>query len=198
VKPEVVGLSLVNKHSCVIGQDTEMSWKFSGIEKPQVTWSFNGRALVRNDRFRVAESNDEKSILTILKTQFIDAGVYTARARNSVGEVEANMTLAIVGIKPVIITDLGAQLQVMKGQTMTLMLVISGTPKPKITWMRGNDELALDTYVRVTLPTDDNDGTHTLTVANVQPQHQGEYSAKIENIAGSLRSGNCRVFVIGK
>lgn len=198
MKPEVVGLSLVNNQSCLIGQDTEISWKFSGLEKPQVIWHFNGRALVGNDRFQMADNKDERSTLTIRKTQYNDAGVYTARAKNSVGEVEASTSLDIVGIKPIIMTDLGAQMQVTSGQTMTLKLVISGNPKPKITWMRGSDELAPDTYVRTTVPTDDNDGTHTLTIVNVQPHHQGPYSAKIENIAGSLKSRNCVVSVNGE
>ncbi|CAF1678484.1 unnamed protein product, partial [Adineta ricciae] len=38
VKPKVEAAKPANDQSCVIGQDTQISWKFSGIEKPQVTW----------------------------------------------------------------------------------------------------------------------------------------------------------------
>ncbi|CAF4131486.1 unnamed protein product, partial [Rotaria sordida] len=38
VKPKVEAAKPANEQSAVIGQDTQISWKFSGIEKPQVTW----------------------------------------------------------------------------------------------------------------------------------------------------------------
>ncbi|CAF5023728.1 unnamed protein product, partial [Rotaria sp. Silwood1] len=40
VKPKVEAAKPANDQTCVIGQDTQISWKFSGIEKPQVTWLF--------------------------------------------------------------------------------------------------------------------------------------------------------------
>ncbi|CAF2098004.1 unnamed protein product [Rotaria magnacalcarata] len=112
MKPKVEAFNPFNEQSCVVGQHTEMSWKFSGIEKPQVTWWFSGQPLKTNSRFRVTESEDGRSTITIHKTEFVDEGIYIARAYNSVGETEAKTILYIAGIKPVIEIDLEAKLKV--------------------------------------------------------------------------------------
>ncbi len=82
---------------------------------------------------------------------------------------------------------------------MTLKLSATGTPRPDIVWMRGNDELVPNDRIQVTIPTteEDND-TYTLTILNVQPEDQGEYTAKITNVGGSIKSKKCKVTVTSK
>jgi titin len=120
--------------------------------------------------------------------------VYTAKATNAVGEAEAKTTLNIAGIKPVITTDLDAALQATKGESMTIKLAATGTPQPDVVWIRGNDELVPSDRIQVTAPTAGDD-TYTLTILNVQPEDQGDYSAKITNVGGSLKSKKCKVTV---
>ncbi|CAF4944210.1 unnamed protein product, partial [Rotaria socialis] len=47
-QPKVEAQEPVNDQSCVIGQDTQISWKFSGIGKPGVKWLFNNKPLPTN------------------------------------------------------------------------------------------------------------------------------------------------------
>ena len=89
VKPKVEAAKPANEQSCVIGQDTQISWKFSGIEKPQVTWLFNGQPVTSSDRVQISESEDGTSTLSIRAAELTDKGVYTAKATNAVGEAEA-------------------------------------------------------------------------------------------------------------
>ncbi|CAF1492279.1 unnamed protein product, partial [Rotaria sordida] len=93
VKPKVEAAKPANEQSAVIGQDTQISWKFSGVEKPQVTWFFNGQPLPTNERFQITETDDGTSTLSIRHAELTDKGVYTAKATNAVGEVEAKTTL---------------------------------------------------------------------------------------------------------
>ncbi|CAF4218250.1 unnamed protein product, partial [Rotaria magnacalcarata] len=72
VKPKVEAPKPANDQTCVIEQDTQISWKFSGIEKPEVTWLFNGQPLPTDDRFHVTESEDGISTLSIHKAQLAD------------------------------------------------------------------------------------------------------------------------------
>jgi hypothetical protein len=188
----------VNEQSCVIGQDTQISWKFSGIEKPQVTWLLNGQPLPTNERLQITETEDGTSTLSIRHAELTDKGVYTAKAINAVGEAEAKTTLNIAGIKPLITTDLDAALSATKGESMTLKLAATGTPKPDIVWIRGSDELVPSDRIQVTAPTAEGDDTYTLTILNVQPDDQGEYTAKITNVGGSLKSKKCKVTVSSK
>ncbi|CAF2975094.1 unnamed protein product [Rotaria sp. Silwood2] len=195
VQPKVEAPKSVNDRSCVFGQDSQISWKFSGIEKPQVAWFFNGQPISTNNRFQMTETGDGTSTLSIRQAELADQGVYTARATNAVGEAEAKTTLRITCIKPVINTDLNAALQVTKGETKTLNISVSGTPKPNIFWMKGNTELTPNVRIKVKTPIQDDD-TYTLTILHIQPEDQGEYSAKISNVGGSLQSNKCKVTVL--
>ena len=182
----------------MIGQDTQITWKFSGIEKPLVAWLFNGQPLPTNERYQITETEDGTSTLAIKKAELTDKGVYTAKATNAVGEAEAKTTLNIAGIKPVITTDLDAALQATKGETMTIKLAATGTPRPDVMWVKGNDDLVPSDRIQVTAPTNEGDDTYTLTILNVQPEDQGDYSAKITNVGGSLKSKKCKVTVTSK
>ncbi len=101
-------------------------------------------------------------------------------------------------MKPVLTNDLEAGVQATKGESMIIKIAASGTPKPDIVWMRGNDELVPSDRIQVTAPTTEGDDTYTLTILNVQPEDQGDYSAKITNVGGSLKSKKCKVTVASK
>ena len=198
MKPKVEAPKPANEQSCVIGQDTQISWKFSGIEKPQVTWLFNGQPLTTNERYQITDTEDGTSTLSIRNAQLADKGVYTAKATNAVGDAEAKTTLNIAGVKPTVTSDLEAGIQATKGESLTIKIVASGTPRPDVVWMRGNDELVPSDRVQVTAPTAEGDDTYTLTILNVQPEDQGDYSAKITNVGGSLKTKKCKVTVASK
>ncbi|CAF5130224.1 unnamed protein product, partial [Rotaria sp. Silwood1] len=89
IQPKVEAPKSVSHQSCIFGQDTQISWKFSGNEKPQVTWFFNGQPLLTNDRFQVTEIYDGTSTLWIRQAELAYQGDYIARAINAVGEAEA-------------------------------------------------------------------------------------------------------------
>ncbi|CAF4258248.1 unnamed protein product [Rotaria sp. Silwood2] len=194
VQPKVEAPTSENNQSCVIGQDTQISWKFSGIEKPRVTWLFNGQPLPTNDRFQVTETDDGTSTLSIRQAEFADQGDYIARATNAFGKVEAQTILSIACIKPVINADLNAALQATKGEAMTLKISVSGIPKPDVVWMRDSNKLKSNDHIQMITPTD-GDETYTLTILNIQSEDQGEYSAEISNIGESLKSKKCKVTV---
>ncbi|CAF2098780.1 unnamed protein product [Rotaria magnacalcarata] len=178
IPPKVEAHKPENDQSCIAGQDTYISWKFSGIEKPRVT-----------------ETNDGTSELSIHQAELADQGIYTAMATNSVGKAEAKTTLFII-IKPMITVNLDGSLQATKDETMTLKIVASGTPKPDIVWMKGSNEIKPNDRVHETKENhDDDDYIYTLVISHVEPEDQGEYSAKISNIGESLVSNKCKVTV---
>ncbi|CAF3567604.1 unnamed protein product [Rotaria sp. Silwood1] len=197
VQPKVEAPISENNQSCVFGQDIQISWKFSGIGKPRVTWFFNGQSLPTSDRLRVTETDDGTSILTIRQAELGDQAVYAARATNAFGEAEAQTTLKIDCIKPFIKANLNTALTVTKGTTLTLKLVASGAPKPHIVWMKDDNELTLNDRIQMTTPIG-NDDKYTLTILNVQPDDYGDYLAKVSNVGGSLQSDKCKVIVSSK
>ncbi|CAF4047190.1 unnamed protein product, partial [Rotaria sordida] len=194
VQPKVEAPTSVSEQSCMFGENTQISWKFSGIGKLRVTWFFNDQPLSTDNRLQVTETDDGTSILTIRQVELGDQGVYTTRATNAFGVAEGQTTLKIDCIKPVINADLNSALKVTKGETMALKIVSSGTPKPDIVWMKDDNELTPNDRIQVTT-SDGNDDKYTMAILNVQPGDQGEYSAKIFNVGGSLESNKCKVTV---
>ncbi|CAF1571980.1 unnamed protein product [Rotaria magnacalcarata] len=194
VQPKVEAPKAANHQLCIIGEDIQISWKFSGIEKPQVTWFHNDQLLPINSRFQVAETDDGTSKLSIHQAEVADQGIYTARATNSVGETEAKTTLFII-VKPAIKVNIGGSLQALKGETIKLKIIATGTPKPDIVWMKGNDEVTPNDRIQETRQTCNNDEICTLVIMNAEPEDQGEYSAKISNVGDSLISNKCKITV---
>lgn len=198
VKPYVVGDRTTNEQSCIVGQNIQISWTFAGIEKPEVTWSFNGQSLSTGERFQINETEDGTSTLSIRATELTDKGVYTTRATNSVGTVEATTNLKISNIKPTILTDLEDTLQAIRGKSISMMLVFGGQPNSTVTWMRNNTKIIPEDNIQIIVPITENDNKYTLTILNVQPSDEGEYFAKVSNAAGSIESKKCTVNVRSK
>jgi hypothetical protein len=141
VRPRVEAAEMSNEQSCIINEDTQISWRFSGIEKPQVAWLFNGQSLPINERFQITETDDGISTLSIRATELYDGGIYTARAINSVGQVEATTKLNINGIQPMIINGLEGTLGVIRDESMIMKLNVTGIPKPGVIWLRDSCKL---------------------------------------------------------
>lgn len=151
-----------------------------------------------NDRFQTIETDDGMSTLSIRATDLNDKGVYTARATNSVGELEAKTKLRIVTIKPMMMSDLQSTLKALKGESMSINLSVRGKPEPDVIWMRNNIELIPNDNIQITISSIEDVNKHILTILNVQPNDQGEYFAKISNIAGSIESKKCIVTAMSK
>ena len=199
MKPKVEAPKPANDQSCLFGQDTQITWRFSGIERPHVTWLFNGQPLADNPRYNVTHNDDDgSSTLSIHAAELTDKGVYTARATNAVGEAEAKTTLNISGIKPVILNDLEPNVQAIKDEPVTIKITASGTPRPEVVWIRGSEELVPSEHVQMTEPTETEPDTYTLTITSVKPEDQGEYTAKITNVGGTLKSKKCKLAVMSK
>lgn len=65
---------------------------------PVVTWFFQGKPIANTEMFRIELTNDGYTSLEIPKVDIDDAGVYTVRASNPAGMVEASAMLYVKGI----------------------------------------------------------------------------------------------------
>ncbi|CAM4988877.1 unnamed protein product, partial [Rotaria socialis] len=138
---------------------------------------------------------DGTSTLSICRAERADQGIYTAMATNSAGEAEARTTLSIIIIKPGITVNLDGSLQIIKAETMTLRITAIGTPKPGIVWMKGNNKIEPIDRIHETTQNHNDDYIYTLEIVNLQPEDEGEYSATLSNIGGSLQSNKCKITV---
>lgn len=100
-------------------------------------------------------------------------------------------------IKPTIIRDLEPAINATKGEPMTLTIEASGNPKPTVRFFRGSDELVA-AEGQIEMKESEDGQTFTVTIVSMQPSHQGEYTATIQNTGGVAKSKKCKVTVSSK
>lgn len=78
------------------GDPATLEARFSGTKPLTATWMKAGKELVSGQRWKVV-STDNSSVLKINKTDKSDAGEYTFRVSNDVGQSSCEVTLTILG-----------------------------------------------------------------------------------------------------
>lgn len=134
-KPEIIGKHGKREKSCIVGQEVEISWRFRSTDELRVTWLFNGHVLSQFDRIELRQEDDEYTLL-IRNFQASDTGIYTIRATNDHGNVEAETKLLVFDTRPIIISDSISSISVIIGQAIYFQLAVCSYGPINIIWMR--------------------------------------------------------------
>jgi len=127
--------------------------------------------------------------LTLTSVTIANAGSYTCVVTNSAGSTTSTAVTLAVTLAPTIATQPQGQV-VNAGQTVTLSVVVSGTPPPtSYQWRKGTTNLTDGGNLSGAM-------TATLTIANAQPADTGAYSVLVGNGVTSLPSDAAAVTVI--
>ena len=188
-KPKVEGKP--SDVTVTVEQPAVLECTFSGVPKPEVTWYKDNTPIVPDQRVTIHEDKPNVHSLKIARSQLDDKAVYTCKAKNRFGDVEAKMNLTVNSIKPTIVRDLQDEQIVEKGKPLVLQVEITGLPQPQVKWYKGNDEINPKDY-QITF---DNKQTYTLTVPNCSPEYQAEYSVQATNPGGTVKSKKTKVVV---
>lgn len=76
-------------------EDVTFTIPFGGTPKPDVEWFTSGK-LVKNDSRKKKTTGEDSATLTIKKVVDEDAGEYTIKLENPIGDVQADLTLIIL------------------------------------------------------------------------------------------------------
>ncbi|KAK6047730.1 immunoglobulin I-set domain protein [Cooperia oncophora] len=163
---------------------------------PEITWYCNDKELQHSLNHRLQFDDDTKEYsLTIVKAYAEDSGEYKCLARNSIGEAESVCFVRIEEPEekrskkideskaPKFSMHLVNPREVPEGTELILTCVVTGTPHPKITWLKDGKRLSLAdkdaTY---------DNGVCTLTIPSAVVADSGNYTCEAENINGKARS----------
>ena len=111
-----------------------------------------------------------------------DSGNFAVVITNSAGSITSAVAVLNVLLPPSILTP-PQNLTVNTGDTATFSVAASGSPTLTYQWKFGGNNLAGAT-------------TSSLSVTNVQPAHQGDYTVSISNAVGALTSPAAHLTVL--
>ncbi|VDO56555.1 unnamed protein product [Haemonchus placei] len=170
--------------------------RISANPPPEITWYCDDRELQHSLNHRLQFDDDTKEYsLTIVKAYTEDSGEYKCVARNLIGKAESVCRVRIVEPEekrskkiddskaPKFSMHLINPREVSEGSELILACVVTGTPHPKITWLKDGKRLLM-TEKEATY----DNGVCTLTIASTILTDSGNYICEAENIHGKAQS----------
>uniref|UniRef100_A0A8C3H4E6 Leucine rich repeats and immunoglobulin like domains 1 n=1 Tax=Corvus moneduloides TaxID=1196302 RepID=A0A8C3H4E6_CORMO len=162
------------------GTTARLECAAEGHPTPQIAWQKDGGTdfpAARERRMHVMPDDD---VFFITDVKIEDMGVYSCTAQNSAGSVLANATLTVLET-PSLVHPLEDHV-VSVGETMALQCKATGSPPPRITWLKGDQPLVVTERHHFT------SGNQLLIVRNVVLEDAGKYTCEMSNTLGTERA----------
>ncbi|XP_045626988.1 hemicentin-2 [Ursus americanus] len=167
-----------------IGNEAVLVCDVSGVPPPRVVWYRGGLEMI------LAPEGSSSGTLRIPAAQERDAGVYTCRAVNEIGNASAEIRLE-VGHAPQLM-ELPRDVTVELGRSALLACRAMGRPPPMVTWRRGDGQpLGPGRGSRTRQP-----DSGVLFFESVVPEDQALYVCEAQNVFGKVRA-EARLVVTG-
>ncbi|XP_017890129.1 obscurin isoform X5 [Ceratina calcarata] len=175
--PEKPKLCSEARHSEVsAGGSAMLELQIRGYPKPDIKWTKDGEEIIGKGRYKYLWEDEESMSLVIKNVTAKDAGVYTIRAKNELGEDTTQIEL-IVKSAPKIIKK-QTDLSVLVEETITMMVQIEATPAPEVKWYKDGQEIREND--RVSIIKEDSE-TYKLIIKSGRLDDTGSYSIVARN-----------------
>jgi hypothetical protein len=178
-----------------VGDPFRLNCSVSGEPEPAVTWFHDGHPITNNGRYRISNTFG-LCALKVSEARPADAGLYTARAVNDLGEVSTTAEVAVdaedltwstkngeATRKPWFIVDARNTFAEV-GQRAVFEAQATGRPTPTFRWKKDNVDVVLDNRVRVV---SDDLGNTKLVIRDVKVSDAGVYFCIAENSDGKAK-----------
>lgn len=159
------------------GGSAMLDLRIKGYPKPDIKWTKDGAELITGGRIRYLWEDEESLSLVIKNVVVDDAGIYTIKARNELGEDSTQIEL-IVKSAPKIIK---AQKDMMQLETedITMAVQIQGSPTPEVKWFKDGQQIDTTTSGRFSATREGD--VYKLQVKSLTMNDQGSYSIVAKN-----------------
>ncbi|XP_043582472.1 obscurin isoform X6 [Bombus pyrosoma] len=175
--PEKPKLCSEARHSEVsAGGSAMLELQIRGYPKPDIKWSKDGEEIVTGGRYKYLWEDEESMSLVIKNVTAKDAGTYTIKAKNELGEDTTQIELIVKSAPK--ITKKQTDMSVIIDETLTMLVQIEATPAPEVKWYKDGQELREDG--RISIIKEGNE-TYKLTIRNARLDDAGSYSIVARN-----------------
>ncbi|XP_076984267.1 hemicentin-2 [Tamandua tetradactyla] len=158
------------------GEEAVLACEASGVPPPRIIWYRAGLEMI------LAPEASSSGTLQILAAQERDAGIYTCRAVNDLGDASAEIRLE-VGHAPWL-TEPPRAVAAELGRSAFLTCRATGRPPPTVTWRRGDGQPLGPRRGSRTGQLD----TGVLFFESVVPEDQALYVCEARNIFGKVQA----------
>ncbi|XP_078065612.1 leucine-rich repeats and immunoglobulin-like domains protein 1 isoform X2 [Mustelus asterias] len=162
------------------GANARLECAATGHPTPQIAWQKDGGTDFPAARERRMHVMPEDDVFFIVDVKIEDLGVYTCTAQNIAGAISANASLMVLET-PSLVYPLEDQ-TVVVGETIALQCMASGSPSPRITWLKGDEPLVVTKRHHFT------PGNQLLIIRNVMLDDGGKYTCEMSNTLGTERA----------
>ncbi|XP_019904855.2 hemicentin-1 isoform X2 [Esox lucius] len=173
----------------VLNSPISLYCETNAVPPPTLTWYKDGRPLASSDKVLIMPGG---RVLQIPRAQAEDSGRYTCVAVNEAGEDSIRYDVRVF-LPPSIRGgggDLPEEVVVRVNRSTVLECQVSGSPAPKVTWLKDNQPLSADGF-HILLS-----NGRSLQVSNAQVTDTGRYVCVAVNLAGSAeKSFNLNIHV---
>ncbi|XP_028259472.1 hemicentin-1 [Parambassis ranga] len=160
----------------VVNVQTTLSCEATGIPKPTVSWTKNGRPINTDQNQNMYRQLSSGSLVVIAPT-VEDTAVYECVVSNEAGEDSRSINLT-VNVPPSI-ADEPTELVVTRLSPVVIACTASGVPEPTIHWTKDGMKLSQKGQGYSILP------TGLVEITSAELSHAGRYSCTAKNVAGS-------------
>ncbi|XP_029456905.1 leucine-rich repeats and immunoglobulin-like domains protein 1 [Rhinatrema bivittatum] len=162
------------------GTTARLECAAEGHPTPEIAWQKDGGTdfpAARERRMHVMPDDD---VFFIMDVKIEDMGVYSCTAQNSAGSVSANASLTVLET-PSLVLPLEDRV-VAAGATVALQCKATGSPAPRITWLKSDEPLIITERHHFT------PGNQLLIIRNVVLEDAGKYTCEMSNTLGTERA----------
>uniref|UniRef100_A0A671Y138 Contactin-5 n=1 Tax=Sparus aurata TaxID=8175 RepID=A0A671Y138_SPAAU len=162
------------------GEKLQWECKATGRPRPTYRWLRNGLPLTS----QVPTSLHSTSLLLLIA----DSGMYQCVAENKYGAIYSNAELKILASAPVFVHN-PVRVIATLGKDVSLECKPRASPKPRITWKRGDRRIQLSRRIMLLR-------NNTLRIVNSSRADEGNYVCRAENQLGSAEMTAVLSFVL--
>ncbi|CAI5640970.1 unnamed protein product [Oreochromis niloticus] len=174
--------------SVCVGKDATLSCTIVGSPTPLITWEKDKLKLTSGGRFKTVEDGDAYR-LTIYDLTLEDSGQYMCRAKNSVGEAYAAVTLKValpteMSQKAPVFMVKPASARIVLGGDVVFHCRVAAYPEANFEWEKDGRYLGETNRIKIV---SESDGS-TLKIQCVRNLDSGTYTCRAQNTVGRAQA----------
>lgn len=187
-KPPKVIKEIEPKELTIPGKkDIRLQCKISGFPAPTIKWFRDGNEIKVRKGVLVSQDASGGGNLVVEKCQMTDAGIYTAKGINDVGDVETSCTVKVTQpMEEPKFSSLLRSAKAVEGSPIKLEGKMVGYPMPQVRWLKNEQDWVPDgSRVKAFV---NEDGTFGLLFDSTVGDDKGTYTAIAYSDEGMARS----------